>query len=55
MAVEKVIRFRDYEKRSRHADAVDRDPAESAVIIILPIIRIERYAFEPETMKGKSR
>ena len=43
MAVEKIIRFRDYEPRSRNPDAVHRDPAEPCVIVILPIIRIEQY------------
>lgn len=40
MAVEKVIRFADFERRRSDADAVRvRDPD---IIIILPIIRIER-------------
>jgi len=38
-----VIRFPDPERRSRRPDAVDRDPSESAVVIILPIVRIEHY------------
>ena len=40
----KVVRFPDPEKRSRNADAVHRDPDDSAIIIVLPIIRVERYA-----------
>jgi hypothetical protein len=43
----KIIRYRDPERKSRHADSVDRDPGDSAIIIVLPIIRIERYA-EPK-------
>lgn len=39
-----VIRFADYERRSQDADAVGpRDPCESAVIIILPVVRIEKF------------
>lgn len=38
-----VVRLKDYERRSREPDAIDRDPTESAVIIIIPLIRIERY------------
>lgn len=38
-----VIRFRDYERTRHDADgAAPRDPADSAVIIILPVVRIER-------------
>lgn len=38
-----VIRICDYEKRSREPDALGpRDPTETAVVIILPVIRIER-------------
>jgi hypothetical protein len=33
---ENVIRFSDIERRSRNADAVPRDPADTAVIVILP-------------------
>ncbi len=47
MAEEKVLRFADYEQRSRNADALPlRNPADSAIIIVLPIIRVERYDFE---------
>lgn len=43
-----IVRLADYEQRSRAPDAVSpRDPAESAVIIILPMVRVERYA-EPK-------
>jgi hypothetical protein len=44
----KVIRFADFERKSRNADAQagQRDPADTAVIIILPIIRIERLVVE---------
>ena len=39
-AAGQVVRFADYERRSRNPDAVSpRDPSESAVIIILPVIR----------------
>jgi hypothetical protein len=38
-----VIRFADYEQKSRNPDAVSpRDPADSAVVIVLPMIRVER-------------
>lgn len=43
----KVVRYLDPERKSKHADAVDRDLADSAIIIVLPIIRIERYAEPP--------
>ena len=39
MSDENVIRFPDVEHRSRNPDAVPRDPADSALIIILPVIR----------------
>lgn len=45
MAVKKVIRFPDPERRSRNPDAVERPYDEPCVIIILPIIKVER--FEP--------
>jgi hypothetical protein len=39
-----VVIFPDPERRSRDADAVEvRDPSESAIIIILPIVRVERF------------
>jgi hypothetical protein len=48
MAAE-VIRFADYEQRSREPDAAHpRNPADAAVIIVLPVIRIERYDFRME-------
>jgi hypothetical protein len=41
---ENVVRFSDYERKSRDADAVSpRDPSD-AVIIILPTVPIERHA-----------
>ena len=46
----RVIRFPDPERRSRDADALGpRDPYDSAVIIILPTVRIER--FEPDDLR----
>lgn len=37
---ENVVRFADYEQKSRNADAVSpRNPVDSAVVIILPVIR----------------
>lgn len=40
MIVAQVIRFADYEQKSRNPDAVSpRDPADSAIVIILPVIR----------------
>ena len=39
----KIIRFADYEQRSKNPDAVSpRDPADSAIVIVLPVIRVER-------------
>jgi hypothetical protein len=35
---ENVIRFPDIERRSRNPDAVPRDPADTAVIVVLPQI-----------------
>lgn len=43
----KVIRIRDYERKSREPDAVDRDPAEPCTIYILPVVRIERTPDHP--------
>ncbi len=37
-----VFRFRDYDQRSQEPDAVDRDPSKSAMIIIMPMVRVER-------------
>lgn len=48
-----VIRFPDPERKSRNPDAVDRDPAE-AVIIILPIVRVESYD-DPPPRRRKRR
>jgi hypothetical protein len=37
---ENVVRLADYERKSRDCDAISpRDPADSALIIILPVIR----------------
>jgi hypothetical protein len=46
----KVVRFADFERKSRSADAQtdERDPADTAVVIILPIIRIERHVEKPK-------
>jgi hypothetical protein len=49
-----VLRISDFERRSREPDAVSpRDPSDSAVIIVLPVIRVERYDESPK--KGESR
>ena len=45
-----IVCFPDPHRHTRHADAVHRDHADSAVIIILPIVRIESYA-EPRRRK----
>lgn len=43
----KIIRFADYEQKSRNPDAVSpRDPSDSALIIILPQV-ISRPIPEP--------
>jgi hypothetical protein len=35
-----IIRFADYEQRSKNPDAVSpRNPVDSAIVIILPVIR----------------
>ncbi|MGD0421527.1 MAG: hypothetical protein ABSA68_18420 [Xanthobacteraceae bacterium] len=35
-----VIRLADYERKSRNPDAVPlRNPADSAIIVVLPVIR----------------
>jgi hypothetical protein len=40
----KVVRFSDYEKRSRDPHAVSpRNPSDTAVIVVLPVVRTERY------------
>lgn len=45
----RVLRFCDYDKKSREPDALGpRDPADTAVIIILPMIRKERHDNVPE-------
>jgi hypothetical protein len=37
-----IVRFPpDSERRSRNPDAIDRDLTESALIIILPVVRVE--------------
>lgn len=46
---EKVVRFSDYERRSREPDAAQpRNPTE-ADVIILPAVRIERYCEQRAT------
>ena len=46
MQTAEVIRFSDYEKKSRNPDAAGpRGDPEPAIIIVLPMIRVER---EPE-------
>lgn len=40
---EKVVRFADHERRSREPDAGPLRDRSSAVIIILPVVRIERH------------
>ena len=35
-----IIRFADYEQRSKTPDAISpRNPADSAIVIILPVVR----------------
>jgi hypothetical protein len=44
---ENVVRFADYERRSLNPDACEpRNPSDAAVIIILPIIRVEHMPDE---------
>ena len=59
LMTDNVVRFPDVERKSRNADAVSpRDPADSAIIIILPqvisrpIVPVEdgdRFHFIPGT------
>jgi hypothetical protein len=51
----KIVRYPDPDRKSRHADSVDRDLADSAIIIVLPIIRIERYAEPKPRVRRKVR
>jgi hypothetical protein len=53
----KVLRFSDYDRKSREPDSLGpRDPCDSAVIIILPVVRIERAPRrEKKSMARKSR
>lgn len=51
----RIVRYPDPERRSRNADAVHRDPGDSAIIIVLPIIRIERYAEPKPRRRVKAR
>jgi hypothetical protein len=52
MSGEKVIRFRDYERKSSDADAVERDPTD-CIIIILPVIRAERHEEERHVQEAR--
>lgn len=47
----KVIRFADYDRKGRDAQ-IDEARSESAVVIILPVIRVERG---PPLRKTKRR
>ena len=38
----RIVRFSDYEQRSREPDAV-RDPTEPCIIVIMPVVRVERH------------
>ena len=51
----KVIRFPDPDRRSREPDAILRNPSESALIIILPIVRIERLDKAPPPRRRRRR
>lgn len=52
MAADKILRFSDYERRSRNPDAVPlRDPAD-ADVIMLPVVRIERSAPREPDMRN---
>jgi len=51
----KIVRYPDPERKSRNADSVDRDLADSAIIIVLPIIRIERYTEPKPRGRRKAR
>ena len=42
MPADRVLRFSDYERRSRNPDAaLLRDPAEANIIIVLPVVQRE--------------
>lgn len=50
-----IHRIVDYERRSREPDAQGpREPGEEAVVIVLPVIRVERFTPKPAT-GGKPR
>ena len=45
---EKVVRIMDYERRSKEPDAcAPRDPGDAAVIVVLPVVRVERPQAKP--------
>jgi len=38
-----IIRLADYERKSRNPDVIPlRNPADSAIVVVLPVIRVER-------------
>lgn len=55
MAVKKIIRLPDPERRSRKPDAVMRPDDEPCIIIVLPIIRIERFSDPKPNWRRKRR
>lgn len=44
MAAENILRFSDYERRSRNPDAVSPRDLADADVIVLPAVRTERRA-----------
>lgn len=54
--VGKVVYFRDYDqRRDPDACADQRDPTRSAVIVILPVVRVESAGWQAQLERGESR
>lgn len=52
MAADKILRFSDYERRSRNSDAVSPRDLAGADVIVLPIVRTERSAPREPDMRN---
>lgn len=51
----KVVRLCDYDKRSKQPDAAQpRDPCE-ADVIVLPVVRVERFIDQPNIVAATMR
>lgn len=47
--METLVRFSDYERKSR--EPKERDPGALPVVVILPVVRIERHTEKPKRKK----